>query len=162
MQGWGQRYLTVNPTGHVLPCPNATSIPDLTFDNVREYSLQHIWQESASFNRYRGEAWMPVPCRTCPEREIDFGGCRCQAALLTGDSFATDPVCGLAPHHALLLGIVNRENQRARYFHLASPPKSGDPTSSLIRRRTAAPDQELTGATKCAALPLSPRGHRWT
>jgi pyrroloquinoline quinone biosynthesis protein E len=102
MQGWGSRYLTINPYGHVLPCPNATSIPDLQFENVREHPLAHIWHESASFNRFRGEAWMPLPCRDCPERTVDFGGCRCQAALLTGDSAATDPVCDLSPHHALL------------------------------------------------------------
>ena len=108
MQGWGQRYLTVNPTGQVLPCPNATSIPDLAFDNVRDYPLCHIWSKSTSFNRYRGEDWMPLPCRTCPEREIDFGGCRCQASLLTGDSFATDPVCSFSPQHALLQGLVDQ------------------------------------------------------
>ena len=102
MQGWGSRYLTVNPYGQVLPCPNATSIPALQFENVREHPLAHIWHESASFNRFRGEAWMPLPCRDCPERTVDFGGCRCQAALLTGDSAATDPVCDLSPHHALL------------------------------------------------------------
>jgi pyrroloquinoline quinone biosynthesis protein E len=109
MQGWGLQYLTVNPTGFVLPCPNATSIPDLAFENVRRQSLRQIWTESESFNRFRGEAWMPLPCRECPERTIDFGGCRCQAALLTGDSSATDPVCGLSPHHALLESIMDEE-----------------------------------------------------
>jgi PqqA peptide cyclase len=109
MEGWGMQYLTVNPTGHVLPCPNATSIPDLKFENVRLQSLQQIWNESESFNRFRGEAWMPLPCRECPERTVDFGGCRCQAALLTGDSSATDPVCGLSPHHFILQSIVGEE-----------------------------------------------------
>jgi PqqA peptide cyclase len=107
MQGWGQRYLTVNPIGQVLPCPNAGSIPGLEFENVRQQSLAEIWQDSASFNRFRGQEWMPLPCRDCPEREIDFGGCRCQAALLTGDPNATDPVCGLSPHHALLQKFVD-------------------------------------------------------
>lgn len=111
MQGWGMQYLTVSPTGHVLPCPNATSIPDLKFENARLQSLQQIWNESESFNRFRGEAWMPLPCRECPERTVDFGGCRCQAALLTGDSSATDPVCGLSPHHFLLQSIVGEENE---------------------------------------------------
>ena len=109
MQGWGERYLTVNPTGDVLPCPNATSIPGLAFENVRRRSLETIWHESASFNRFRGEEWMPLPCRACPERERDFGGCRCQAALLTGDPAATDPVCSLSPHHGLLQKIVAEE-----------------------------------------------------
>lgn len=113
MQGWGGRYLTVNPIGQVLPCPNATSIPDLQFENVRRQSLEKIWNESASFNRFRGESWMPLPCRECPEREVDFGGCRCQAALLTGDSSATDPVCSLSPHHAILQDIVNGETETA-------------------------------------------------
>jgi pyrroloquinoline quinone biosynthesis protein E len=102
MQGWGERYLTVNPIGQVLPCPNAGSIPDLQFENVRQKALAEIWHESPSFNRFRGQDWMPLPCRECPEREVDLGGCRCQAALLTGDANATDPVCSLSPHHALL------------------------------------------------------------
>ena len=97
MQGWGRRYLTVNPVGDVLPCPNATSIEGLSFENVRRQALAFIWNESASFTLFRGTEWMPLPCRECPEREIDFGGCRCQAALLTGNAYATDPVCSLSP-----------------------------------------------------------------
>ena len=98
MNGWGRRYLTVNPVGQVLPCPTASGIPGLRFENVREKSLSWIWNESESFNRFRGTEWMPEPCRSCPQREIDFGGCRCQAALLTGDATATDPVCTLSPN----------------------------------------------------------------
>jgi pyrroloquinoline quinone biosynthesis protein E len=97
--GWGQRYLTVNPIGDVLPCPTASSaIPDLRFENVRARELDWIWRESESFNRFRGTEWMPEPCHSCPQREIDFGGCRCQAALLTGNAANTDPVCELSPH----------------------------------------------------------------
>jgi pyrroloquinoline quinone biosynthesis protein E len=106
MQGWGRRYLTVNPIGDVLPCPNATSIPELRFDNVRAHPLAWIWNESAAFNAFRGTTWMPLPCRECPQREIDFGGCRCQAALLTGDDHATDPVCELAPQRAVVDTIL--------------------------------------------------------
>jgi PqqA peptide cyclase len=113
MQGWGRRYLTVNPVGDVLPCPNATSIEKLEFENVREQSLAFIWNDSAGFNQFRGTDWMPLPCRECPQREIDFGGCRCQAALLTGDAFATDPVCTLAPHRdvvdRILAAVANDE-----------------------------------------------------
>ena len=107
MQGWGQRYLTVNPVGSVLPCPNATSIPGMNFESVRERTLAWIWNESASFNQFRGTDWMPLPCKECPQREIDFGGCRCQAALLTGDAGATDPVCTLSPHREIVDRILN-------------------------------------------------------
>jgi pyrroloquinoline quinone biosynthesis protein E len=107
MQGWGRRFLTVNPGGQVLPCPNALSIPGLAYENVRQKSLEWIWTESESFNRFRGTAWMPEPCRECPQREIDFGGCRCQAALLTGDPAATDPVCGLSPQHHRIETIIS-------------------------------------------------------
>jgi pyrroloquinoline quinone biosynthesis protein E len=113
MQGWGQRYLTVNPVGDVLPCPNATSIENLVFENVRRQSLAHIWNESECFNRFRGTGWMQLPCRECPQREIDFGGCRCQAALLLGDASATDPVCTLSPNrHKVdeLLSAINSES----------------------------------------------------
>ncbi len=106
MQGWGRRYLTVNPVGHVLPCPNATSIPGLHFESVREKSLAWIWNDSPCFNQFRGTDWMPLPCRECPQREIDFGGCRCQAALLTGDAYVTDPVCTLSPHREIVDRIV--------------------------------------------------------
>jgi pyrroloquinoline quinone biosynthesis protein E len=114
MQGWGRRYLTVNPIGDVLPCPNATSIPNLRFDNVRERPLDWIWNESAAFTAFRGTDWMPLPCRECPQREIDFGGCRCQAALLTGDDHATDPVCTLGPHrHVVDEILASVENSAA-------------------------------------------------
>jgi pyrroloquinoline quinone biosynthesis protein E len=106
MQGWGRRYLTVNPIGNVLPCPNATSIPRLRFDNVREHDLTWIWNVSEAFNAFRGTGWMPSPCRECPQREIDFGGCRCQAALLTGDDHATDPVCEFAPERSVVDDIL--------------------------------------------------------
>ena len=111
LAGWGQRYLTVNSIGDVLPCPTASSaIPDLRFENVRAQSLAWIWSESESFNKFRGTAWMPLPCRDCPERERDFGGCRCQAALLTGSASNTDPVCDLGPHRYLIEKVLNQVN----------------------------------------------------
>jgi pyrroloquinoline quinone biosynthesis protein E len=106
MHGWGRRYLTVNPQGQVLPCPTAGTIPNLRFDNVRQRSLADIWLHSESFNRFRGTAWMPEPCQSCAMREIDHGGCRCQAALLTGDAAATDPVCELSPNHKLITEAI--------------------------------------------------------
>jgi PqqA peptide cyclase len=103
MHGWGRRFLTVNPVGDVLPCPNAGMIPGIRFENVRQRSLSWIWTEADAFNRFRGTGWMREPCRSCDQREKDFGGCRCQAALLTGDPANTDPACALSPHHAALL-----------------------------------------------------------
>ena len=111
LNGWGQRYLTVNPIGDVLPCPTASSaIPDLRFENVRERALDWIWRESESFNRFRGTEWMPEPCRSCPQKEIDFGGCRCQAALLTGNAANTDPVCTLSPNRASVDAVLDDLN----------------------------------------------------
>ncbi|HET8841799.1 MAG TPA: pyrroloquinoline quinone biosynthesis protein PqqE [Ktedonobacteraceae bacterium] len=106
MHGWGQRYLCVTPGGDVLPCQTATVIQDLCFDNIRQHSLTWIWHESSAFQRFRGSAWMPEPCRSCELREIDFGGCRCQAFLLTGDAARTDPACQLSPDAPLLREIV--------------------------------------------------------
>jgi pyrroloquinoline quinone biosynthesis protein E len=102
MGGWGRRLLLIDPAGQVLPCHAAGVIPGMSFDNVREHSLEWIWVESAAFQRFRGEDWMPEPCRSCDRRAEDFGGCRCQAFLLTGDASATDPVCTLAPTHHLV------------------------------------------------------------
>src|SRR5437016_12274143 len=108
LNGWGQRYLTVNPIGDVLPCTTASSaIPYLRFENVRERALDWIWRESESFNRFRGTEWMPEPCQSCPQREIDFGGCRCQAALLTGNAANTDPVCELSPNRASVDAVLH-------------------------------------------------------
>ena len=99
LSGWGSRYLTVNPIGDVLPCPTASwAIPQMRFENARHSSLEWIWRESESFNQFRGTDWMPEPCRSCARREIDFGGCRCQAALMTGDPASTDPVCEFSSH----------------------------------------------------------------
>jgi pyrroloquinoline quinone biosynthesis protein E len=113
MNGWGQRYLTVNPVGDCLPCPTAGDIPGMYFDNIREHSLSWIWAESEAFNRFRGTEWMPEPCRSCDQREIDFGGCRCQAALLTGDAANTDPACPLSPHRDTLVQIVKKNEEQS-------------------------------------------------
>ncbi len=102
MGGWGRRTLLIDPSGRVLPCHAAGVIPGIQFDSVREHSLEHIWQESPAFKMFRGEDWMPEPCKSCDRKEQDFGGCRCQAFLLTGDATATDPVCTLSPDHHLI------------------------------------------------------------
>lgn len=102
MDGWGRRFLLVSPSGLVLPCHAAHTLPGLVFDNVRERSLAEIWTSSPGFGAFRGEAWMPEPCRTCDRRAVDFGGCRCQAYHLTGRAEATDPVCRLSPDHELI------------------------------------------------------------
>jgi pyrroloquinoline quinone biosynthesis protein E len=102
MDGWARRYVVVTPDGVVLPCHQATSIAGLTFESVRDRPLAEIWRDSPAMRRFRGEDWMPAPCRTCDERHTDFGGCRCQAFALAGDAAATDPACALAPRHDLV------------------------------------------------------------
>jgi len=102
MGGWGRQLMLIDPAGRALPCHAAGVIPGMRFDNVRDHTLHWIWQGSAAFQKFRGEDWMPEPCRSCDRRKVDFGGCRCQAFLLTGDASATDPVCELAPLHHLV------------------------------------------------------------
>jgi pyrroloquinoline quinone biosynthesis protein E len=97
MGGWGRKLMLITPSGDALPCHAAQVIPGLTFENVKDRSLREIWEKSTAFQKFRGEAWMQEPCKTCDRREQDFGGCRCQALLLAGDAAATDPVCSLAP-----------------------------------------------------------------
>jgi len=104
--GWGRRSLNVTPSGKVLPCHAAESITGLEFWSVREHSLADIWKNSPAFNAFRGTAWMQEPCRSCARRDIDFGGCRCQAFALTGDARATDPVCHLAPNHDQIVTLA--------------------------------------------------------
>jgi len=97
MGGWGRKLMLITPSGDALPCHAAQVIPGFVFENVKDRSLREIWESSAAFRKFRGEGWMQEPCKTCDRREQDFGGCRCQALLLSGDAAATDPVCSLAP-----------------------------------------------------------------
>ncbi|HEY3685169.1 MAG TPA: pyrroloquinoline quinone biosynthesis protein PqqE [Streptosporangiaceae bacterium] len=113
MSGWASRMLTVTPNGDVLPCPAAQSLP-LPRASVRERSLDWIWTRSPVMNAYRGTDWMPDPCRTCDRRDVDFGGCRCQAFQLTGDAARTDPVCHLSPDHGLVARAVDAANAGSR------------------------------------------------
>ncbi|HYM42705.1 MAG TPA: pyrroloquinoline quinone biosynthesis protein PqqE [Steroidobacteraceae bacterium] len=106
MNGLGSLFLGIAPDGTALPCHAARMLPGLELPNVREHDVRGIWYHSAAFNRFRGEAWMKEPCRSCPERSQDHGGCRCQAYLLTGDPANADPVCELSPHHGLVVAAV--------------------------------------------------------
>ncbi|MGH6928098.1 MAG: pyrroloquinoline quinone biosynthesis protein PqqE [Dongiaceae bacterium] len=110
MGGWGRQFLNISPAGKVLPCHAAESVTTLSFDSVRQRPLADIWMNSEAFNRYRGTDWMPEPCRSCDRREIDWGGCRCQALALTGDAAATDPACELSPDHAKLVAAAEQES----------------------------------------------------
>lgn len=110
MGGWGQRYLLVTPQGQALPCHLAHTLPGLVFENVRERSLGEIWSSSPAFQAFRGDDWMPEPCRSCERKTQDFGGCRCQAFALTGDARLTDPACALAPEHHLIESARQRAN----------------------------------------------------
>jgi PqqA peptide cyclase len=102
MSGWGRQFLNVTPSGTAVPCHAAETLPNIAFPSVRTSSLSDIWYRSDAFNRFRGTDWMAEPCRSCERREIDWGGCRCQAFLLAGDAGRTDPVCALSPDHGLV------------------------------------------------------------
>ena len=106
MGGWARRFLNVSPSGRVLPCHAAETLPGLRFPTVAEANLSEIWYGSPVFARFRGTEWMPEPCRSCGRREIDWGGCRCQAFALTGDAGRTDPACALSPDHAMMADAV--------------------------------------------------------
>lgn len=106
MTGWASSFLLVDPTGLVLPCHQATSIKGMAFENVRSTALDVIWNDSPAFRAFRGEEWMPEPCRSCERRSIDFGGCRCQAFQLLGDAALTDPACRMSPHHEVVVRAV--------------------------------------------------------
>jgi pyrroloquinoline quinone biosynthesis protein E len=118
MGGWGRKFLLVAPSGEALPCHAAKVIPDLSFDNVQRRSVREIWESSEAFQKFRGQEWMQEPCRSCERRELDFGGCRCQALLLAGDAAATDPVCSLSPKRGTVDAIV------AGVISSAGPPIS--------------------------------------
>jgi pyrroloquinoline quinone biosynthesis protein E len=108
VNGWGSMFLTVAPDGTALPCHTAKMLPGLAFPNVREHSVRDIWFDSEGFNRYRGTGWMKEPCASCDQREVDLGGCRCQAYMLAHDAAAADPVCSKSPQHHLVQAAVER------------------------------------------------------
>ncbi|HEY7502508.1 MAG TPA: pyrroloquinoline quinone biosynthesis protein PqqE [Gemmatimonadales bacterium] len=124
--GWGRLYLVVAPDGKVLPCHGATQITTLSFDNARHRSLEWIWHESAAFQAFRGDSWMREPCRSCPRKAVDFGGCRCQAFALTGAAENTDPVCVLSPARELIDAAVAapRDSMEYRYRVIAEPQRA--------------------------------------
>jgi pyrroloquinoline quinone biosynthesis protein E len=113
MGGWGQKMILITPNGDALPCHAARIIPDIQFDNVKDRGLREIWEQSKAFQKFRGVEWMPDLCKTCDRRDRDFGGCRCQAFLLTGDAAATDPVCSLAPQRSLVDAVLAAANEPA-------------------------------------------------
>ncbi|HRM47860.1 MAG TPA: pyrroloquinoline quinone biosynthesis protein PqqE [Alicycliphilus sp.] len=112
MNGWGSVFLSIAPDGLAMPCHNARDLPGLQLPNVREQPIADIWQRSQAFNAYRGQDWMQEPCRSCDERYKDFGGCRCQAFMVTGDAAATDPVCSKSPQHEKIVEFVRRAPER--------------------------------------------------
>ena len=114
MNGWGTTFLTIAPDGMALPCHAARELPGMEFPNVNENSVSDIWNESTAFNQFRGDDWMQEPCRTCPEKDKDFGGCHCQAFLLTGDATNADPVCSKSPHHGVIQQAIESAVNFAR------------------------------------------------
>lgn len=111
MGGWGRSILVVTPSGRALPCHAAQTLPGLVFDDVRERPLADIWRHGQAFEAFRGTAWMKEPCRSCDRREIDFGGCRCQALAVAGDAAATDPACQYSPDHARFVELAETESR---------------------------------------------------
>ncbi|AQU87634.1 pyrroloquinoline quinone biosynthesis protein PqqE [Komagataeibacter nataicola] len=107
MGGWGRRFINISPSGRVLPCHAAETIPNVAFPDVKHDTLDHIWREAPLFTMFRGTDWMPQPCRSCDQREKDWGGCRCQALALAGDAAATDPVCARAPDHERVKAVLD-------------------------------------------------------
>ena len=133
MNGWGAVFLTITPDGKALPCHAARQLPGLEFPDVREHSIEWIWNDSPTFNEFRGFDWMREPCRSCDEKEKDFGGCRCQAYLLTGDARNADPVCDKSPHHNIVLDATRR----------VPPPVKIKPTEIPITFRNSRNSRKL-------------------
>ncbi len=130
MGGWGRGIINVTPSGRVLPCHAAESLPGLEFDNVRDRPLADIWLNGQAFQKYRGTDWMNEPCRSCPRKEIDYGGCRCQAFALTGDAANTDPACSLSPLHDEWARVAGEESHKEApefvYRRMGKTPEPAD------------------------------------
>src|SRR3546814_8563224 len=131
MGGWGRQFLNISPAGKVLPCHAAESITSLTFDRVGDKSLREIWLHSPAFEAYRGTAWMPEPCRSCERREIDWGGCRCQAFALTGEAGTVDPACALSPLHEAMQALATAESATAQRDFTYRSRKAGEAVTKV-------------------------------
>ena len=130
MGGWGRQFFNISPSGKILPCHAAETITGLEFESVRDHSIAWIWQNSEAFNRYRGTGWMPEPCQSCEYKEVDYGGCRCQAFALTGNAANTDPACALSPMHEQIFKTAMSEaagdNRRFIYRNFAGGALEAD------------------------------------
>jgi len=111
--GWGRKLILIKPDGEALPCHAAEIIPNLKFENVKNRTLREIWESSDAFQKFRGQDWMQEPCKSCDRREVDFGGCRCQAMLIASDPAATDPVCTLSPQREKIDALLATINSAA-------------------------------------------------
>jgi pyrroloquinoline quinone biosynthesis protein E len=135
MGGWGRQFFNISPSGKILPCHAAETITGLHFDSVRDNrSIAWIWQHSEALNRFRGTGWMPEPCHSCAYREIDYGGCRCQAFTLTGDAANTDPACTLSPLHQRLFATAEREAATGASKLIYRNFSGGTPEDGVRRR----------------------------
>ena len=143
MEGWGRRYMVVVPDGRVVPCQAAHTLPGLTFESVTTRPLAWIWRESDAFAQFRGEDWMPAPCRTCDRRTQDFGGCRCQAFHLTGDAGNTDPACSLAPQHEIVLRARAEAEGAPAVESGRAPPPADDATPDHVEAEATVPAARL-------------------
>ncbi len=136
MGGWGRQFLNITPSGEVLPCHAAQTIPGLVFESVRHKPLAEIWAASEAFARFRGTDWMPEPCRSCDQREVDWGGCRCQALAITGDAGATDPACAFSSAHATLRALADAASSEPPpdfVYRRMSPQDSKAPLATIAR-----------------------------
>jgi len=139
MAGWGSVFLNIAADGMALPCHEARMLPGLTFPNVKEHNVGWIWNESPGFNAYRGASWMKEPCRSCPDKSKDYGGCRCQAFMLTGDATNTDPVCDLSPQHHLITDVVEKAQNPAKAVNVHPIVFRDDKNSRKLSERQGAP-----------------------
>jgi pyrroloquinoline quinone biosynthesis protein E len=131
MNGWGNVFLTITPDGVALPCHAARELPGMELPNIRDISVKEIWQDSNDFNRFRGYEWMKEPCRSCDEKEKDFGGCRCQAYMLTGDPASADPVCSKSfDHHLIEDAIETARSEAGKTVKEAKPLVFRNPKNS--------------------------------
>ena len=134
MNGWGNVFVTIQSDGTVLPCHVASMLPGIEFDSVRNKSLDWIWYKSSGFNKFRGDDWMQEPCKSCPEKENDLGGCRCQAFMLTGDPNSTDPVCDKSPHHNKIEEAVSASQKPKNYERPIVFRTDGDSRKLMLKR----------------------------
>ena len=146
MGGWGRGIINITPSGKVLPCHAAESIAGPRLRQCARQALARHLAGSDAFQTFRGTGWMREPCRSCEFREVDWGGCRCQAFAFAGAAGEADPAC--AQVAATTQAFTQRRSRRVEPHRRRLPL----PQSACGRQQQRVSNRQGCGALNASRL----------